>query len=178
MFKQAFNVFKRTETVPLIKYVEAHTALVETQFKFYNAVIVLGGSFIVWSIDRERTHVDKRFEQVDKRLGTIESDLKEISCLAKDEPIRHHFLFKLIELHQNILIPTSMGSNYSTCCSKDTAQYVHCDKCNRCVTNKMIHCDKCNKCTHKDWYIHCDTCDKCVTIGWYPYCDKCIGQAK
>jgi Cft2 family RNA processing exonuclease len=88
MFKQAFNVFKRTETVPLIKYVEAHTALVETQFKFYNAVIVLGGSFIVWSIDRERTHVDKRFEQVDKRfeqvdkrLETIESDLKEIKNL-------------------------------------------------------------------------------------------------
>ena len=78
----------RAETVPLIKYVETHTSLVERQFKFYNALIVFGGSFIVWSIDRERTHVDKRFEQVDKRfeqvdkrLETIESDLKEIKNL-------------------------------------------------------------------------------------------------
>lgn len=95
MFKQAINTFMRAETVPLIKYVETHTSLVERQFKFYNALIVFGGSFIVWSIDRERTHVDKRFEQVDKRfeqvdkrfeqvdkrLETIESDLKEIKNL-------------------------------------------------------------------------------------------------
>lgn len=88
MFRQAINTFMRAETVPLIKYVETHTSLVERQFKFYNALIVFGGSFIVWSIDRERTHVDKRFEQVDKRfeqvdkrLETIESDLKEIKNL-------------------------------------------------------------------------------------------------
>lgn len=95
MFKQALKAFTRSETVPLIKYVESHTSLVERQFKFYNALIVFGGSFIVWSIDRERTHVDKRFEQVDKRfeqvdkrfeqvdkrLEAIQMDMKEIKAM-------------------------------------------------------------------------------------------------
>lgn len=88
MFKQIINKFARNESIPLAKYIEMHTKLVENQLKFYNTLIAIGGGCIIWSIDNERKNidkrfeqVDKRFEQVDKRLETIETDLKEIKNL-------------------------------------------------------------------------------------------------
>lgn len=76
LFKRFTKIlFEKESKVPLTKYIESHTMLVQTQLKFLNTMnlVITGG--VMWVLDRQ----DKNIKENTKGIAELKSMILAIT---------------------------------------------------------------------------------------------------